>query len=79
MTPQEKAKELVNKFNLVNSKNYIDDNGLWDTEFVLTNDDAKECALIAVNEIIKAMRKGIPEIGFGTGYWSDVRKEIEKL
>lgn len=40
---------------------------------------AKECALIAVDEIIKALRKGLPEIGLGKGYWSSVKQEIEKL
>lgn len=85
MTPQEKAKELVNKFNLVNSKNYIDDNGLWDTEFVLTNDDAKECALIAVEEILNAEPRCPSDVDWddvgGTHqyYYEAQREEAEKF
>ena len=41
--------------------------------------NAKICALIAVHEIIKALRKDLPEIGKGKGYWQEVKKEIEKL
>ena len=70
MTPQEKAKELYCK--------YTDALNIRDLQ-TTANPFAKQCALITVNEIIKAMRKGIPEIDYGTGYWSDVRKEIEKL
>jgi hypothetical protein len=70
MTPQEKAKELYCK--------YTDALNIRDLQ-TTANPFAKQCALIAVNEIIKAMRKGIPEIDYGTGYWSDVRNEIEKL
>ena len=70
MTSQEKAKELYCK--------YTDALNIRDLQ-TTANPFAKQCALIAVNEIIKAMRKGIPEIDYGTGYWSDVRKEIEKL
>ena len=40
---------------------------------------AKQCALIAVHEIIKALRKDLPEIGLGKGYWFSVKQEIEKL
>jgi hypothetical protein len=40
---------------------------------------AKESALITVQEIIKALRKGVPEIGLGTGYWASVKQEIESL
>ena len=70
MTSQEKAKELYCK--------YTDALNIRDLQ-TTANPFAKQCALIAVNEIIKAMRKGIPEIDYGTGYWSDVRNEIEKL
>ena len=41
MTPQEKANELVNKY-------------LISTPIVFYIDDAKQCALIAVDEILKS-------------------------
>ena len=68
MSPKEKAEELVTKM-------YVNQ---WRNN-TMEYKTAKQYALIAVNEIIKAMRKGIPEIDYGTGYWSDVRKQIEKL
>ena len=73
MTPKEKAKELINKFNHVNSKNYINDDGLWDTEFGITNDDAKEFALIAIDEILDVCKTYL------SSYYLEVKKEIEKL
>jgi hypothetical protein len=70
MNAKEKAKEIYCK--------YADALNIRDLQ-TTANPFAKQCALITVNEIIKAMRKGIPKIDYGTGYWSDVRKEIEKL
>ena len=61
MTPKEKAKELVFKFD--------------DTmEFSTPQRFAKQCALIAVDEILKA-------IGFSDNkfYWQEVKQELEKL
>jgi hypothetical protein len=66
MTPKEKAGELVNKF-------------LQYTPVEFEYEYAKQCALIAVDEIIKSLRKTLPEIGLGKGYWYSVRKEIENL
>ena len=65
MTPKEKAKELFDKM-----LNEIDK----------TCDDyftAKQCALMAVDEILKVSLffKLIAE----TEYWEEVKKEIEKL
>jgi predicted N-formylglutamate amidohydrolase len=47
----------------------------------IVSDDkkAKEIALKLVKHIIKALRKDLPEIGQGKGYWSEVKKEIEKF
>lgn len=55
MTPFEKAKELVDK--------HIND-------ICLFKHAAKQCALIAVEELIKET---------GSKYWYDVKHEIEKL
>lgn len=69
MTPQEKADSLFRK--------------MYEVRTVAASDIskyfAKQCALIAVDEIIKALRKSVGEVGMGTGYWSDVKQEIEKL
>jgi hypothetical protein len=61
MTPKEKAEELVNKFD--------------DTmEFSTPQRFAKQCALIACNEVLGYM-------GADRGYefWVEVKQEIEKL
>jgi hypothetical protein len=72
MTPKEKAKELVSKYRMY-------------TEFSSVH-AAKECALIAVDEIIKSNPTSQLSAPFLTNitlenfnYWIDVRKEIEKL
>jgi len=68
MTPKEKALELIGK--------YLEPNGI-----VFGLDIAKQCVLIAVDEIIKE---------FGTyykvniddkyvSYWQEVKQEINKL
>jgi hypothetical protein len=64
--PKEKAEELVGKMCL---------NDCTDENI----ERAKQYALIAVNYIIKALRKDLPEIGLGKGYWYSVKQEIEKL
>lgn len=71
-TPKEKAKELVNKY-FYNSDLLYED---------LTWIQAKECALIAVNEIINANPHSNPlntDVYSTMDYWQDVKKEIENL
>lgn len=68
MTPKEKAKELVEKYRDV-SISFVDSiEGTCDMR--MNNEDAKECALIAVEELIKET---------GSKYWYDVKLEINKL
>jgi hypothetical protein len=64
MTPQEKAKHLLAKMT-TNADSLI-----------YKNQYAKECALIAVDEIINA-GKDVDE--FSDSYWQNVKQEIEKL
>ena len=65
MTPKEKAQELVNKYyRFTNTVQYPDSN----------YKDAKKCALIAVDEIKKAVTWTTEEM-----YWHEVKQEIEKL
>ena len=66
MTPQEKAKELVFKFD--------------DTmEFSTPQRFAKKCALVAVDEILKDKEiiDGMRVIN--DPYWQQVKQELEKL
>lgn len=73
MTPKEKAEELFNKYLEVNYHYY----------------EAKQCALIAVDEIIKATNmhqfaisnggKTQPAKVVNNPFWQEVKQEIEKL
>jgi len=67
MTPKEKAKELVRRYAM-----YLRANLMHDEE---ANEDAKQCALIAVDEI----RDNIALISEIQNYWREVIQEIEKL
>ena len=60
MNPKEKAKELVDKY---------DETLIYLPRFV-----AKQCALIAVNEIL-----GYMGADRGTDFWQNVKIEIEQL
>ena len=74
MTPKEKAEELVNKFMdyadaVPEDYDWMDPVSHCD-EKQLTS--AKQCALIAVDEIISL-------VGRYSNYWQEVRNEIENL
>ena len=86
MTPKEKAKELFGKFAM-----YLRANLLYDEE---ANEDAKQCALIAVNEMIAEVYNishqytavyDIATMSYNyekskeLKFWQEVKQEIEKL
>jgi hypothetical protein len=62
MTPKEKAKKLVGKMRRDNEMNY---------------QYAKQCALIAVDEILKIT--WVDKFLITEDYWQEVKQEIEKL
>jgi hypothetical protein len=75
MTPKEKAKELVTKYrNPFNRKGCIPP-----TESMFPS-TAKQCALIAVDEMIKQCwdYRDI-DLQASYDYWNKVKQEIEKL
>ncbi len=71
MTPQEKAKQLVYKFQDEGSKWYFEKN--------------KQFALIVVDEMLDELDNpngwGIDTYGFSEriNYWQNIKQEIEKL
>jgi len=73
MTPKEKAEELVDKFRL----NVVDYEGSGLNDF-----KAKQCALIAVNMVIKCC-EDYDELNetyvTQVDHWTEVKREIEKL
>ena len=79
MKAKEKAIELVDKYLCVED-GYKGDNGCGICEY-----QAKQCALIAVDEIINNCLFEIYSCGFLTletkhkEYWEEVKQEIQKL
>jgi hypothetical protein len=73
MIPKEKAKELYDKYEKMYPLNFTKAGENFHKSNII------KCTLIAVEEIIKALRKDLPEIGLGKGYWYSVKQEIEKL
>lgn len=76
MTPQEKAQELIDKFNDVE-----DLKGRKIIHFII---DAKQCALIAVDEILDALNSDLIDYSGlyryeANNYWNQVKDEIEKI
>jgi hypothetical protein len=83
MTPKEKAEELVEKFKFETKRSEIvNDLLLGDISVVFKHYKAKQCALIAVDEIIKNMPKGFYSglrpyyKGIDLEYWEQVKQEI---
>ena len=68
MIPQLKAKELVDKYWI-----YLRAGLLYDEE---AKEDAKHCALIAVDQILNLCWGGNK---VGMKHWQEVKQEIEKL
>lgn len=62
MTPKEKAKELYDKFYMA----------IPSDEMGLCDEASRQCALIAVDEILNIGCIEVP-------YWTEVKQEIEKL
>ena len=71
MTPEEKASDLVCDFYNIKSNEY---------DYGISWEMAKQCALIAVDEIIKSVvitSLTIAQNQFD--YWQEVKQEIENL
>ena len=71
MTPKEKAKELFNKY-----YSYLKANLMHDEEAI---EDAKQCALIAVDELIESTLRFSVQENNNKDYWKKVKQEIKKL
>jgi hypothetical protein len=78
MTPKEKAKQLVDRMYFI-----ISNNGQFTGVHSIPNKfiEAKKCALIAVDEIIKANPTELLadpyEFYSSKGHWEQVKQEIE--
>jgi len=80
MTPKEKAKELVDKFKFETKQSeIINDIILGDISVIFQHHKAKQCALIAVDELIIEKNKWENGSFYTSKYWDYVKQEIEKL
>jgi hypothetical protein len=70
MTPVEKAKELVDKYWI-----YLRANLLYDDE---AQEDAKHCAIIAVDEILK-VASFYNDSQAEVTYWQEVKQELQTI
>jgi len=73
MTPQEKAQQLLHEYRML-FMNEGEDYG----EEILVSVLSKQCALIAVNEIINSRPQITDSQIEYNNYWQKVKQEIEK-
>jgi hypothetical protein len=71
MTPKEKAEELFKQY-----YSYLKANLMNDEEAI---EDAKQCALIAVDELIESTLRFSVQENNNKDYWKKVKQEIKKL
>ena len=77
MTPKEKAFELFTKFaDIEHLGVYGSYDGTWEWSSSLWRKQAKESAIIAVDEIIDLVKHIDVD---SEDYWNEVKHEIEKL
>jgi len=69
MTPKEKAKELLKRFESV-SKPFMKES---EVQVHIHPEHAKQCALICVDEILEFYDR------IDVKYWNEVKQEINKL
>jgi hypothetical protein len=77
-TPKEKANELVDKYINIDKRIYDINPDYFDL-FLLTKSEAKQCALVAVDEIINNVLNGIDLPSTWGNYWKQVKQEIENI
>ena len=71
MTPQEKAIDLVHRFQETMFFHVTDER--------IDINEAKQCSLIAVDEVIEALHEHHWQNRLIINYWEEVKQEIEKL
>ena len=77
MTPKEKAEELVEKMYVKYEPKIEDKGGIY--YFNMSFDIAKQCAIIAVDEIIEALSFHSWQNRNEIEYYEEVKHEIQKL
>jgi len=75
MNPKEKAKELVDKYLLIEDTFKVD---LFCDECGMSEEAAKYCVILLINEVIDTSRINMVE-SYNEDWWNKVKTEIEKL
>jgi hypothetical protein len=86
MTPKEKAIELRNRHRLFNGS-YQDEDNITINTYLINKNAAKKSALVTVDELLSIKCQdgswdnfeNNPHHYYSTGYWQQVKAEIEKL
>jgi len=73
MTPKDKAEELINRF-IPHTRVFHEVLG-WE-DYI---DSAKQCSIIAVNEILEDRKEVDSMRVINDPYWLEVKNELEKL
>ena len=84
MTPKEKAKKLFDKFYQYANEEFEDNLNEYPGQVLserrkVRKESSKQCALIAVDEILNVTAGLNGWIGGFQSYWEEVKQEIEKL
>lgn len=82
MTPEQKAKELIEKYYPLTSGCHSNVHVSTTTAHKMKYRKAKECALIAVDEIMEMLLKYAEDTHIGTvklPYWEEVKEHIIKM
>ena len=81
MIPKEKAEDLVDKFYQTTPNEYFVNEPIGIAGRYKSWEQSKKCALIAVDEILKAVDN--PDETYlmqdSVNYWTEVKAEIERL
>jgi hypothetical protein len=80
MTPKEKAEDLIDKYQIVKSEIFVENDswaGGYNYSIGISKENAKQCALIAVDEIINVLIGRAYQVELQ--YWQEVKTKIEKL
>jgi hypothetical protein len=73
MTPKEKAEELVDRFHIKVHVSFVENSIPSVVNALMLYDSTKQCALIAVDELIKQCSDA------NSWYWEEVKIEIKNL
>ncbi len=68
MSPKEKAKNILDKFGTFVV--------MWTGDVKTQRENIKQCALITVDEILKAREAGTTGVIFDESYWKEVKSEL---